>query len=75
MTVEELIRALEPYKGKGLKVRIATQPSYPLEHSIANIITNREAELDLNEDEEEILYITTGIQLDYSSKKLWRNNW
>ena len=75
MTVEELIKALEQYKGKGLKVKIATQPSYPLEYSIANIITNKEAELDLNEDEEEILYITTGIQLDYSSKKLWRNNW
>jgi len=75
MTVEQLIEALEQYKGKGLKVRIATQPSYPLEHSIANIITNREADLDLNEDEEEILYITTGIQLDYSNKKLWGDDW
>lgn len=75
MTVDQLIKALEMYKGTGLEVRIASQPNYPIEYSIANIVTNREAELDLNEDEEEILYITTGIQLDYSSKKLWGDNW
>jgi hypothetical protein len=75
MTVDQLIAALEQYKGSGLEVRIATQPSYPFEHSIANITTNGEAGLDLEEDEEEILYIAAGIQLDYSSKKLWGDNW
>lgn len=75
MTVDEMIEILEPYKGRGLEVRIASQPRYPLEHSISNIITNGEAGLELEEDEEEILYITEGIQLGYSSKKLWGDNW
>ena len=71
MTVEELIRALEQYKGTGLEVRLANQPNYPLEYSIGRIITNKEAGLELEQNEKTILYITEGNQLGYSNKELW----
>lgn len=71
MKVEQLIEALEQYKGRGLEVRIASQPNYPLEYSIGKIITDGEAGLEL--EEEEVLYIAEGIQLGYSHKKIWED--
>lgn len=72
MTVDQLIKALEMYKGTGLEVRIASQPNYPIEYSIGRIITNREAGLEIEDNEKDILYITEDIQLGYSSKELWK---
>ncbi len=77
MTVRELIELLEDYD-ETMEVRIAHQPNYPLESSIAGVASAREAveaadpEADENSVEiPNVVYIAEGRQLGYGDRRIW----
>jgi len=55
MTVQELINELE-YLNPEAEVRFASQPSWPFEYSITEVVVS---------DEEEIAYLGEGRQIGY----------
>ena len=75
MTVQELIKELE-YMNLEAEVRLATQPSYPLEYTLANVV-----EVDLSKDPwddpdpimdgsgEGVVYLGVGGQIGYLPKQ------
>ena len=87
MTISELIAALEEELervGDGeLEVRIALQPSYPLEAAVAGVVNpndigdedeDYDEEVDNAIGKEEIpacVYILQGNHIGYASKRLW----
>ena len=68
MTIEELIRELEGLP-QDTEVRFASQPSWPFEYSISDVVYTPLAESVLNEDDEEeeigIVYLGEGRQIGY----------
>lgn len=80
MTVDDLREILEDLEGN-MEVRIAQQPSWPFEYSIDRAILKSEVEAECepdeddecfeDDDEKDVLYITEGTQLGYTSKNLW----
>lgn len=75
MTVQDLIIALERYPGDA-EVRLAIQPSWPFECSIAGLTDNTEIADPDDEgapDDEgvTVVYIAEGSQLGYASKRIW----
>jgi len=80
MTVAELISLLEECP-QDAEVRLLTQPSWPFECSIGNVVDKTQADLedgvdDTDEDGEPVMpepegvvYITEGEQLGYGSKR------
>lgn len=87
-TIRELIDALEEAAeqvGDDAEIRIGHQPSWPLELSIARVVTSAdlahahdpdEGDYDPDDvDEDEgpaVAWITEGDQLGYASKRLWQ---
>lgn len=84
MTVDDLREILEDLDGN-MEVRIAMQPNWPFEYSIDDAKLKSEVrDEDDDEDDEdnkeqdfedesdrEVLYLTEGRQLGYTSKRLW----
>ena len=75
MTVRELIDILEGFDGD-MEVRIAEQPNWPFEYSIAGIAEFNPNEDDWDDEDEEennksFVYIVEGRQLGYISNTLW----
>ena len=70
MKVQELIEALEDY-GPDAEVRMATQPSYPFENGIGDVVDS----ISFSEDNRgfafrsqepiDVVYITDSGQIDY----------
>lgn len=78
MNVRELISLLEEVEDQDAKVRLATQPNYPLQFTIAGIAVpaeDMEGEEVLDEDEDvpQVVYILEGGHPDqpYATRKLW----
>jgi hypothetical protein len=81
MTVNELIEMLGQYDGDR-EVRLATQPTYPLEATVAGVAGLEEID-DVDEDGQRVLdaademepdgpvYVLEGTQRGYASKALW----
>lgn len=78
MTVQELIEELEVYKelhGEDVEIRFASQPSWPFEYSIGEIVSNKDCP-DMCDDESDeystdeqntdtILYLVEERQVGY----------
>lgn len=69
MIVEELISELQQMN-PGSQVRFASQPSWPFEYSIDNVVSIAKDEDEENENheepkEEDIVYLVEGSQLGY----------
>ena len=87
-TIRELIDALEEQAelvGDDAEVRFAHQPNWPLETTIARVVSSddllRAADNDGEEDSHvpadvedstSIVWLTEGEQLGYASKRLWQ---
>jgi hypothetical protein len=78
MTIRELIEQLEEHAeahGDALEVRLAQQPSWPFEYSIARVeVADTSDDDESNEDDEDdaelvapqvVCYLTEGTQLGY----------
>lgn len=63
MTVGELIEILEDFDSD-MEVRIAEQPSYPMEYEIDGVAGYKT-------DEGKCAYICEGYQLGYASREIW----
>ena len=61
MTVQELIDELE-YLDPETEVRFASQPSWPFEYSISEVIV---ANVEKRGEEEEVAYLGEGHQIGY----------
>lgn len=74
MTVKQLIRALKDCKPEA-EVHLAFQPTYPLKASIGNVVTLRDFEEEEEDDDEEgdldDVWLVSGDEDGYASKKLW----
>jgi hypothetical protein len=67
MTVKELIEILECLDGDA-EVTIMSQPNYPLEHRIDNVVTSH----DIGDGDQPIeVYIVEGSQVGYGKRKAW----
>lgn len=89
-TIRELIEALEEQAqlvGDDAEVRFAHQPNWPLETTIARVVSSddlaRAADNDLEDSdasleaedhraEDAVVWLTEGEQLGYASKRLWQ---
>ena len=61
MTVQELIDELE-YLDPETEVRFASQPSWPFEYSISEVVV---ANVEKRGEEEEVVYLGEGSQIGY----------
>ena len=66
MTVGELIEILSGFNPEQ-EVRIASQPKWPFEHSITDVIAAVSEDADIHSDAKdvEVVYIAEGNQIDY----------
>jgi hypothetical protein len=70
MTVEELRELLEQFDDE-TEVRIASQPNYPFEYSIAGAVDGRDIYFEGADGERNVLYLLEGRQLGYFRKDVW----
>ena len=80
MTVQELIAMLEDCEPDA-EVRIAYQPSYPLESQIACVAADSDLQPDEDDEDNgeqetdgEVVWITEGTQIGYGRKSVWMGN-
>ena len=77
MTIDKLIERLEEYReelGGDVVVRLMTQPSWPVEYTIAGVASGieiNEAGYDPEAENDNLLYIVEGQQLGYGTKYAW----
>jgi hypothetical protein len=66
MTVAELIEVLEGYNPDS-EVRLASQPKWPFEYSVSNVVSAMSDENDGDRDPDAlaVVYIAEGTQIDY----------
>ena len=66
MTVAELIETLSGFNPDS-EVRLASQPKWPFEYSISEVIAALSDDADIHSDTRdlEIVYIAEGTQIDY----------
>jgi hypothetical protein len=66
MTVAELIEVLEGYNPDS-EVRLASQPKWPFEYSVSNVVSAMSDENDGDHDPDvlAVVYIAEGTQIDY----------
>jgi len=72
MTVAELIEALRDYP-ESAEVRLGVQPSWPMQHTTAAVISDSELEFDPEDHnaDEGVVYILEGQQVGYFTKRAW----
>ena len=80
MTVRELIEMLEDCN-EDAEVRMAYQPSYPLESQIACVTADSDLQPDeddeVNDEEStdgEVVWLCEGSQVGYGRKSVWMGN-
>jgi len=82
MTIDDLIQRLEEYRdalGGDAEIRLMTQKSWPFENTIAGLASGEEindrdddAEPDDQDvDDDHVVYIVEGNQLQYGSTRAW----
>lgn len=79
MTIDDLREMIEGLDGD-IEVRLAMQPRWPFEYSIDRAILKTEAlesgdpdeDDESPDDDDEVLYLTEGSQLGYTTKNLWK---
>jgi hypothetical protein len=70
MKVAELLSMLEGVDPE-TELRLATQPSYPMEHSIMGVTDVVDATHPYTQAVEKVVYLLEGTQLGYASRELW----
>ena len=70
MTAGELISLLMGFNEE-TEVRIASQPNYPFEHSIAGAVDGRDIYFEGTETEHGVLYLLEEKQFGYFRKDAW----
>jgi hypothetical protein len=82
MTVNELIEILEQYDGER-EVRLATQPTYPLAHTVGGVAGEEEVDEEDDDGRRVVrddmeadgpVFVLEGSQLGYANKSLWGSN-
>jgi hypothetical protein len=82
MTIDDLVQRLEEYRdalGGDAEIRLMTQKSWPFENTIAGLASGEEindrdddAEPDDQDvDDDHVVYIVEGNQLQYGSTRAW----
>jgi hypothetical protein len=70
MTVQELRDLLDGVEGD-LEVRLAMQPSYPMEYSVMGVTDVVDTIHPYTQQPEKAVYLLEGTQLGYASRELW----
>lgn len=80
MNVSQLIERLEEYRemyGDDAEVRIMTQQNWPFENRIHGLVSGEEindwdrGDDDGDAEDDDVIYIVEGGQLQYGTKKAW----
>lgn len=64
MTVAELMETLSEFNPDS-EVRLASQPRWPFEYSVSNVVSAISDETGLGADALAVVYIAEGTQIDY----------